>query len=106
YNSLVPLFVALATIWFFWGMVTFIKKADEPAEREKGRSRMIWGVIALFVILAVWGLVAVLGNTFGIRVGLPGPPGSSGSSTFTTPGEDCIRLYGADRCRELNALPF
>lgn len=79
YSAIVPLLVALAVAYFIWGLVTFIRNADNDAEREKGRTRMIWGVIALFVIVAVWGLVGVLANTFGVRVGIPGPPGSSGS---------------------------
>ncbi|MEK9131845.1 MAG: hypothetical protein AAB447_02970 [Patescibacteria group bacterium] len=28
---------------------------------------MIWGIIGLFVMVAVWGLVALIGGTFGIR---------------------------------------
>jgi len=28
---------------------------------------MLHGIIALFVILSVWGLVAVIQNTFGVR---------------------------------------
>ena len=30
---------------------------------------MIYGVIALFVMVSVWGLVGLIGNTFGIQQG-------------------------------------
>lgn len=30
---------------------------------------MIWGIIALTVMVSVWGLVAILGNTFNINTG-------------------------------------
>ena len=95
YKSVVPLLVALAVVYFIWGLITFIKNADSEPEREKGRSRMIWGVIALFVIVAVWGLVGVLANTFGVRVGIPGPPGTN-NNVFSSPSnstsiEECLR---------------
>ena len=28
---------------------------------------MIWGVIALFIIVSVWGIVAFLANVFGVE---------------------------------------
>jgi hypothetical protein len=37
---------------------------------------MLWGIIALFVMFSVWGLVGILASTFGVRVCLPGAPGS------------------------------
>ena len=41
---------------------------------------MIWGIVALAVMLSVWGLVGILGSTFGLGTGsvLPQvvPPGS------------------------------
>ncbi len=30
---------------------------------------MIWGIVALFVMVAVWGLVAFIGNALGITPG-------------------------------------
>ena len=43
--------------------------ADEEAKRAQGKQYMIWGIIALAVMLSIWGLVGVLKNTFGINVG-------------------------------------
>jgi nitrate/nitrite transporter NarK len=53
---------------FVWGVVQYVINSNEEAKREKGRQFMLWGVIALFVLFAVWGLVALLGNTFNIDV--------------------------------------
>jgi hypothetical protein len=65
-NSVVPLIFALALVMFIWGVVQYVINSDEEAKKEKGRQFMIWGIIALTVMVSVWGLVRVLGDTFGI----------------------------------------
>lgn len=66
-DSLIPLVFAVATVFFVWGAVKFfIINADEEAKREQGKQFMIWSIIALAVMLSVWGLVGILGSTFGI----------------------------------------
>ena len=81
-NSIIPFIFALAIVMFVWGAIKFfIINADEEAKREQGKQFMIWGIIALAVMLSVWGLVGILGNTFlgGKTTILPQacPPGSS-----------------------------
>ncbi|MBI5139709.1 hypothetical protein HZA26_03830 [Candidatus Nomurabacteria bacterium] len=71
-KSVVPLIFALAIVMFIWGSVNFfILNADEEAKRSQGKQFMIWGVIALAVMVSVWGLVRILGNTFNINYGVP-----------------------------------
>ena len=60
FDLLTALFTALALLFFFWGLALFILKAGNDEERTKGRTRMVWGIVALFVIVAVWGLVQLL----------------------------------------------
>ena len=64
-----PIVVALAVLFFFWGLALFILNAGDEEKRSKGRSIMIWGVIAIFVIFTVFGLVNVLSETFDIEEG-------------------------------------
>ena len=64
-NSIIPFIFAIATVMFIWGVVQFfILGADEEAKRTQGKQFIIWGVVALTVMLSVWGLVSILGNTF------------------------------------------
>ena len=65
--SVIPIVIALAILLFIWGLALFIYKSDSEDGRKEGRNRMIWGVIALFVIVSVWGIVRFLGNTVGIN---------------------------------------
>jgi hypothetical protein len=80
-DSIIPLIFAVATVMFVWGVVQFfIINANEEKKREQGRQFMIWGIIALAVMLSVWGLVGIVGSTFGVGSSvLPQvhPPGAS-----------------------------
>jgi hypothetical protein len=66
-STLIPIVVTLAVVIFFWGLATFLLKAGD--EKDKGRDIMIYGIVVLFVMVAVWGLVELLANTFDIRQG-------------------------------------
>lgn len=70
-QSVIPFIFALAVVMFIWGAVKFfIINADEEAKRAQGKQFMIWGIIALAVMISVWGLVGILGDTFNIGHGV------------------------------------
>jgi len=71
YGSIIPLIVALAVVIFVWGVVQYVINDQEEAKRQKGKQFMIWGIIGLTVMVAVWGLVNILGSTFGINYAIP-----------------------------------
>lgn len=65
-TAVLPMLVTLAIIVFIWGVVKYISKADDSTEREEGRKFMLYGIIGLFVIVSVWGLVGIIQGTFGL----------------------------------------
>lgn len=71
-RSVVPLIFSLAIVMFIWGVVQYVIGAQEEAQREKGRMFMIWGIVALTVMVSVWGLVSIVGKTFGVQDGQGG----------------------------------
>lgn len=75
-----PLVVGIALLGFFWGLARFIFAKGDEAARAEARSTMIYGIIALFVMVSVWGLVRFVGNALGIdQGGTSGPvPGVQG----------------------------
>ena len=81
-DALIPLLFGIALIGFLWGVGQFILKSDNEEERKKGKQIMIWGIIGLFVMTAVWGLVLIIGGTFGVRfVDRPQTPQLPGGSS-------------------------
>ncbi len=65
----IPVLVALALLFFIWGVVRFISSSGDEKAAEEGKSKMVWGIIALFVIVSVWGLVAFLNDVTGVNQG-------------------------------------
>jgi NADH:ubiquinone oxidoreductase subunit 2 (subunit N) len=63
-NILIPIAFTLALLYFFYGVAKYIK--SEGSGKEEGRQIMIWGVVALFVMSSVWGLVFFLRGELGI----------------------------------------
>ena len=63
---LLPLLSSLAVVYFFVGVIRFLGHAGDEKHREEGKNIMIWGMIALFVIVALWGIVGYLQVSFGL----------------------------------------
>ncbi len=61
--SLVPIIVSLALIVFLWGIFQLVRSNNEDARKDAIKI-ITFGIIALFVMVSVWGLVAILSNTF------------------------------------------
>lgn len=70
-KGVIPLLFSLAVVGFIWGIIQYFLNPDNEEKRKAGKSFMIWGLIALFVMVSVWGLVGVLGETFGLKVFIP-----------------------------------
>src|SRR3989344_8708823 len=75
-----PIVVAIALLGFFWGLVKFIFAQGYETAKADAKKIMLWGLIALFVMVSVWGLVRFIGTAFGIGQGdtiivpnIPGP---------------------------------
>lgn len=64
-----PIVVGIALLGFFWGLVEFIFAAGDAEKKDKGKTHMIWGLVALFVMVSVWGLVRFIGQAFNIEQG-------------------------------------
>lgn len=60
-NYIIKFILTLALIAFLWGIfrLVFVDATNE-AERAKAKKFILWGIVALFVMTSVWGLVNVL----------------------------------------------
>ena len=64
FQATIPAMMVLATVLFLWGVITYLTNADNEDARTKGRTFMIYGIIGLFVMVSVWGLVQVVYKSF------------------------------------------
>ena len=67
----VPLIASLALLAFFWGLVKFVFNLSGDTKSVKdGRDLMVWGTIALFIMVSVWGIIRFAQGELGFEGGL------------------------------------
>lgn len=64
-NLIVPLLLAVAIVFFVYGVIRYII-ANGAEDAAKARGFIIWSVVGLAAVLAVWGLARLLINFFGL----------------------------------------
>ena len=73
-KTALPVLAGLALFAFIWGLVKFIYRVgeDEKAVND-GRNLMTWGLIALFVLISIWGILSFIYSDIGFSrpFGLP-----------------------------------
>lgn len=68
---IVPMLFALAVASFIWGIVQTLLNPTNEEARKKGKAFVMWGIISLFVMVAVWGIVKIMATTFGLNTFIP-----------------------------------
>ena len=63
-SQAVILLIALAVVFFLYGILKYIGSGDDEESRGKSKNVMIYGIIGLFVMVSFWGIVNILINTF------------------------------------------
>ncbi len=82
-SSLYTLSFGLAMLFFMWSMAQVILKSGDPKAKEEARTRMIWGIVALFIMFSIYGILNWIGDELEIDVG--GTPTSTTSSGTPLP---------------------
>lgn len=65
-NPLIEIGFIIAMVFFLWGVMEFIRGAQNPEQRTTGQKHMLWGVVGLFIMFSVFGIINLLLTTFGI----------------------------------------
>ena len=64
-DIVVPIAITLALIYFIWQVTKYVIAADEEAKTD-ARKKMLYGIVGLFVIIAIWGLVNFVASYLGV----------------------------------------
>lgn len=65
-KTLMPIAFALVFVVFFWGVAMYVVKAGDEEAQKKAKAIMIYGVIGIFIVASIWGIVGWLQSAFGI----------------------------------------
>ena len=63
-NTVTYILVAAAVIFIVWNIVRYLIGGSDPAAKSAAGYNILWGIVGLFVIVSIWGLVNILTNTF------------------------------------------
>lgn len=67
-NPLIVLLFSVAVVVFIWGIVQFIWGTGGEEDRMAGKRHMVWGIVGIFIMVGVFGILAILMNTLGIKI--------------------------------------
>lgn len=73
-NGLIPIVLAIAVLIFFWGLSQYLLNAQNSEKRIEGINIMFMGVIAIFVMVSIWGIIRILQQTFKVDQAKPVVP--------------------------------
>lgn len=62
-NSVIPFLIGVAIAFVIFGIFRYVSAAGDMEKVAAGRTAIIWGVIAVFLMLAFWGLVIAIHNS-------------------------------------------
>lgn len=68
--AIIPLIFAAAIVVFLWGVFKFMSASDVKGKQE-GQRVIWWGILGLFVMVSVWGIIKILSTTLGIESTVP-----------------------------------
>jgi len=64
-NPLITLLFALAVVYFLYGLARYLLSPDNEEIRKTSKDHMIWGVIGMFIMVSVFGILSLILNTIG-----------------------------------------
>ena len=64
-NPILAFLFVLALAVFFYGIVKFLLNAGSDEARKEGARHMVWGIVGLFIMVSVKGLLHIICNTIG-----------------------------------------
>ena len=65
-NPLIVLMFGAALVYFLYGVVEFIANQANSGEKGTGREHMLWGVIGMFIMNSVYGIMHLIEHTLGV----------------------------------------
>ena len=70
---IIPLLGAVAFLVFILGVGKFIKSSGSEKDNKDSKSILIWGLVGMFVLATIWGIIYFLETEFnlGSSVAIP-----------------------------------
>ena len=56
---------------FIYGLVEFLVALNQGGDTAEGKQHMAWGIVGMLIMISVYGIIALLDNTFGLDIANP-----------------------------------
>jgi hypothetical protein len=66
-NPFIGFLFVLATILFLYGVARFYL-GGTPQDRETGHKHMMYGILGMFIMISVFGIMRLIVGTFGVNL--------------------------------------
>lgn len=63
-NPLILLMFSVALLVFLWGVFSYIRNGDNESKRTEGKQHILYGLLGMFIMISVYGIMEILINTF------------------------------------------
>lgn len=67
----VPYIVVIAVGFFLMGLIRYVSHGDNEEKRSEGTKMMIYGIVGLFFMVSIWGILRIFVSSFGLPFGVP-----------------------------------
>jgi len=64
-NPIIYFLFALAMVYFLYGLAQYLLSPDNEEVRKSSKSHMLWGIVGLFIMVAVFGIMNLILSTVG-----------------------------------------
>lgn len=66
-NPLIVFLFALAMVYFIYGLARYLLSPDNEEVRKTSKQQILWGIVGMFIMISVFGILSLIMNTFGIE---------------------------------------
>jgi hypothetical protein len=56
-SKLIVIMMGVGVLVFFWGLVKFLFQGGDEKAVSQGKNTMLWGIISLFLMTTIWGVI-------------------------------------------------
>ena len=63
-RQLIGILFILATVVFLWGIIQYVIAGGDEDKIKIAKSYIVWGLVGLFVMLTMWGIVYAVRDLF------------------------------------------
>jgi uncharacterized membrane protein YidH (DUF202 family) len=64
-NPIIFFLFAVAMVYFLYGLVQYLMSPDNEEINQTSKQHMLWGIVGLFIMVAVFGIMNLILNTVG-----------------------------------------